>query len=276
MCMKKYIFFCLLLLTAVEILAQPGDRPAIKVYNIQPSIDIPLTTVAAVTFIGGQYLVSQKSPLDSLRVVYLDPSAINRFDRSATRQNAGYAYTAKTISDVSMYSSLALPFLLLTDREIRKDWEDVLVLYLETEAIVGNIFTWGGNIPFNRIRPLAYNPEMPFGDRLLSKNKNSFFSGHTSTTAAASFFMAKVYCDYHPELGNKKIIIYSLAVIPPAFTGLFRYKGMKHYPSDILMGLAIGAGTGILVPAFHKQRNAKFVLIPFSGPYNGLAFSLKL
>lgn len=273
--MKKQILIYLAFFITVNITAKPGDSLQIKTYRIKPSIDIPLTFFTGATYFWGANLVSGKSPLDSVALAKLDPVNVNRFDRSATRQNAGYAHTAKNISDIGMYGSFALPLILLADRNIRNDFSDVFLLYLETEALTGNLFTWGGNIITNRIRPLSYNPGMPYADRLLSKNKNSFFSGHTSSSAAASFFVAKVYCDYHPELGNKKYIIYSLAVLPPAFTGFFRYKGMKHFPSDILVGFAVGAGTGILVPAFHKNKKSKLVFVPVTGTYNGFAFSLK-
>ena len=87
--------------------------------------------------------------------------------------------------------------------------------------------------------------------------------------------MAKVYCDYHPELGNKKLLIYSIAVLPPAFTGYFRYKGMKHFPTDVLTGFAVGAGTGLLIPHLHKKKNANLTIVPFTGKYNGVALSFK-
>jgi membrane-associated phospholipid phosphatase len=204
----------------------------------------------------------------------LDPNDINRFDRPATRQDADFVATAQILSDVGLYSSYALPLLLFADPEIRKDWAEILLLYLETEAIVVNLFYWGGKIPVDRIRPIVYNQDIPYADKTYKTNNNSFYSGHTASSAAASFFVAKVYCDYHPELGNKKYIIYSLAVIPPAFTGYFRYKGMKHFPTDVLTGFIVGAGTGLLVPHLHKQKNSNFALVPFTGMYNGIAFSL--
>ena len=164
----------------------------------------------------------------------------------------------------------------MLDKEIRQDWAPMLLLYLETEAIVGNLFSWGAAIHIDRIRPLVYNPDVSYEDKTFKRNKNSFYSGHTSSSAAASFFVAKVYTDYHPELGAKKFIFYGLAVIPPAFTGFYRYKGMKHFPTDVLTGLAVGAATGILVPHLHKHRNHNnLTLIPVAGRFTGFAMSLK-
>jgi membrane-associated phospholipid phosphatase len=94
-------------------------------------------------------------------------------------------------------------------------------------------------------------------------------------SASACFFAAKVYCDYHPELGNKKYLVYSLALVPSAATGFFRYKGLKHFPTDVITGLIIGASTGILVPHLHKRTGSNLTLVPFAGPVNGLALSYK-
>ena len=255
--------------------AQKQDSLKNKVYKVNPFIDVPITAVAAVTNFLGLRLIDQKSILDSMTIINLDPHDVNWFDRSATRQNADFAPTAQTISDFGMYGSYALPLLLLTDQDIRKDWAELLLLYLESEAIVGNLFSWGAAVHVDRIRPLVYNPDVPYADKTYKRNKNSFYSGHTSSSASSSFFVAKVYCDYHPELGNKKYIIYSIALIPPAFTGFFRYKGMKHFPTDILTGLTVGALTGILIPHLHQQKQTNLAIIPFSGEYNGIALSLK-
>jgi membrane-associated phospholipid phosphatase len=164
----------------------------------------------------------------------------------------------------------------MLDREIRQYWAPVILLFLQTEAIAGNLYSWGAAIHIDRIRPLVYHPDVVYEDKTFIRNKNSFYSGHASTSAAASFFVAKVYCDYHPELGNKKFIFYGLALIPPAFTGFYRYKGMKHFPTDVMAGMAVGAATGILVPHLHKRRNNKnLTLVPVTGRYTGLAMSLK-
>jgi len=246
-----------------------------EVYHVNPIIDGAVTVAAFGTNYWGLRIVDRKSPLDSLEISQLDPNDINAFDRSATRQDASKIYDAWDLSDIGMRGSFLLPALLMLDKEIRQDWAPVLLLYLESEAIVGNLFSWGAAMHIDRIRPLVYNPDVSYGDKTFKRNKNSFYSGHTSSSAAASFFVAKVYCDYHPELGAKKLIFYGLAIIPPAFTGYYRYKGMKHFPTDVITGFAVGATTGILVPHLHKRKNSNLSLIPVTGRYSGLAMTLK-
>jgi membrane-associated phospholipid phosphatase len=118
-------------------------------------------------------------------------------------------------------------------------------------------------------------PEVVLNEKMDSGNANSFFSGHTSTTAAASFFMAKVISDYHPELGAKKWFLFAAALIPPTFVGYHRYRGFKHFPTDIAVGTAIGAAVGILTPHFHKKRSTYNIsVVPLTGQYKGVAMKI--
>jgi membrane-associated phospholipid phosphatase len=268
----KIIFTLTTLLLFVEAQGQLFDS---DVYNVNPWIDGPVTLAAIGTNFWGLKITDQKPHLDSLEINQLDVNDINSFDRSATRQDPSYVEQALKISDIGMRGSFLLPALLMLDKEIRQDWAPVLLLFLQAEAITGSLFSWGAAMHIDRIRPLVYHPDVEYESKTFYRNKNSFFSGHTSTSATASFYTAKVYCDYHPELGPKKLIFYGLALIPPAFTGYYRYKGMKHFPTDVLTGLAVGAAVGILVPHLHKKRkNENLTWIPVTGRYTGFAMSL--
>lgn len=269
---KILLILSALLLTSICAMGQLFHS---DVYKVNPLIDGAITLAATATNYYGMKIVDMKSPLDSTEISLLDVNDINAFDRSATRQDASYMRQAWKLSDYGMTGSFLLPILLMLDREIRQDWAPVLLLYLQSEAVVGNLFSWGAAIHIDRIRPLVYHPDVSYEDKTFTRNKNSFYSGHTSTSATASFFVAKVYCDYHPELGNKKFIFYGLALIPPVFTGYNRYKGMKHFPTDVLTGLIVGAATGILIPHVHKHRkNKNLTIMPVAGRYSGLALNL--
>ena len=271
----KYNILLLILALFISRSSVDGQLFDSEVYKVKWYVDIPITAVAFTTNYIGLQIVDRKDPIDSLTIVNLDPNDINRFDRSATRQDADFIETAWDRSDIGMRGSFLLPVLLFLDKEIRHDWAEIIVLYLQSEAIVGNMFSWGAAIHIDRYRPLVYNPDVAFEKKTFYRNKNSFYSGHVSSCATASFFTAKVYCDYHPELGPKKFIFYGIAAIPPAFTGYYRYKGMKHFPTDVLTGFVVGATTGILVPHLHKKQNSNLTIIPVTGRYSGLAMSLK-
>ena len=69
----------------------------------------------------------------------------------------------------------------------------------------------------------------------------------------------KVYSDYHPELGHKKLLLYGLASIPPLVEGYFRVKALAHFPTDVMVGFMIGGACGIIVPELHriKKKNVQ-------------------
>lgn len=273
--LKKILYFIIFFSIACNLNGEDRDSLKHKVYPINYWVDIPVTSVAIATSYWGWVIVDKKPLLDSLTIIGLDANDINWFDRSAATQDAEFAPISRNISDFTLVASHMLPFLLMLDESIRKDWGDVLLLFLETQAIVGNLYSWGSVVQIDRIRPLVYNPDVLWEEKTGIRTKNAFYSGHTSTSASASFFAAKVYCDYHPELGNRKYLIYSLALVPPVVTGFFRYKGLKHFPSDVLTGLVVGSCAGILIPHLHKRTRSNLSVVPFAGQVNGLALSYK-
>ena len=273
--MKKILFVLPLFIFISQIYGQKQDSLNNSVYKVNLWVDIPATIGGFITNDIGLRVVKNKQPLDSLKVVQLDPSEINWFDRGAAQQNVDSYSRAIEISNYGMSISIFLPLLLFGDKEIRKDWYKILILFFEAEAINGNAYSWLAAVHIDRMRPLVYNPDFPLNKRLESRNRNSFFSGHVSAVATASFFTAKVYSDYHPELGRKKFIFYSAALIPPIIVGTCRYKSGKHFTTDIITGLAVGAGIGILIPQLHKNKNYNPAIIPVTGSFTGLSLSYK-
>jgi membrane-associated phospholipid phosphatase len=247
-----------------------------KVYNVRAVVDIPITVGALALNYVGNRILQQKTPLDSMTIVNLDPNNINSFDRRATEQDPDYTSTADKISDYAMFTTFALPLLFLADKKIRKDWAPLFLLYLETEAIVGSLYSWGAAMHVDRIRPYVYHPEIPMWRKTGGGTQTSFYSGHVSSSSAACFFVAKVFSDYHPELGNKKFILYGAAAIPPIIIGYYRIKAMEHFPTDVITGFIVGTATGILVPHLHKNKNANLAIVPVAtGRFNGFAMTLK-
>ena len=273
--MKKIISVLCFLLICLTGNSQKPDSVT-KVYKIYPWIDLPIIAVGAVANNYGLDYVRNKTPLDSATVVNMGPEDVNWFDRPATWQDYDFKPTAEKISDIAVDISIIMPALLFIDKDIRKEWLSVIVLYFESHMITANIYTYGAARFVDRARPLVYNSDFPLEERTGTNTLNSFFSGHTSTAATSSFFMAKVYCDFHPELGNKKFLIYSLAVLPPAFTGFFRFKASRHFATDVITGILVGGAVGILTPHLHKRKPIKnLTIIPYTGYSHGVALTYK-
>jgi len=274
--MRKYTALIILLSVSLNTWSQKVDSLDQKIYNVRALFDIPVTVAAFGLNYWGLRILEKKTPLDSMTIVNLDANHINAFDRCATQQDAAYSERTQRISDYGMYGSFALPLLFLIDKKTRKDWAPLFLLYLETEAIVGNFYSWGAAIHVDRIRPMVYHPEIPWGQKTGGGTQTSFYSGHASSTAAACFFVAKVFSDYHPEWGNKKYLLFCAAAIPPIFVGYYRIKGMKHFPTDVITGFIVGTTTGILVPHLHKNKKANLAIVPVTtGRINGFAMTFK-
>lgn len=240
-------------------------------YKVNRKIEIPATALLMGTYLLGLEWVNNKPPLTVEEVESLNADDIWWFDRKATQQDPAFREESHTTSDLIMKASVALPAFLIIDKDIRHDWLNVLTLYGEAHAASGNMYVLTTAL-YDRIRPFAYHTEIPTGDKLGEGTKNSFFSGHTSTTAVSTFFFAKVISDFHPGLGNKKYLIFAGALIPPIIVGYYRYKAMKHFPTDVIVGLTVGASAGILIPHLHKKKESEagFSFLPFAGPVNGL------
>ena len=115
----------------------------------------------------------------------------------------------------------------------------------------------------SRFRPYAYNPNVEMGTRRGGGARNSFPAGHPGLVATSTFFMAKVYSDYHPEMRNKWIL-YTAAGGAALATGILRVKAGQHFPTDVATGIPIGVLSGLLVPHFHKNSNFKnLTLLPY-------------
>jgi len=95
--------------------------------------------------------------------------------------------------------------------------------------------------------------------RTIGTDRSSLYSGHVAASAAASFFAAKVYCDYHPELGCNKYLIYGAAAIPP-LSWVCQIESTRTFSTDILVGLGVGASCGILIPEFHRIQDRNISL----------------
>jgi membrane-associated phospholipid phosphatase len=197
----------------------------------------------------GTYLQNQlDAPLRrELEITSYDQ--INWFDRLGSNYEHG---NTAHLSDFGLYAGAALPALLFTDKTMRKDFTTISLLYVETMAIAGGL-TNMSKAGFGRPRPYVYGPEWVVGTELTSGDQAAFVSGHTSMSAAGSFFFARVFSDYHPD-SKLKSYVWGLAVTVPAVTGYLRIRAGRHYPSDVLAGYALGATVGYLVPTLHKKK----------------------
>ncbi len=244
-----------------------------RVYKLKPSVDIPVTAVTAGWSLYGFTQIYSKEGSSVEKILSLRKSDINGFDRWGADV---YHEQAGKNSDLLFYGSMPLPLFLLLDKKISRDAGKIGFLYLEAMSLTGLLYT-GATYLTDRYRPYTYNSKTPMDDRTSGGAKNSFFAGHVALVGTSTFFIAKVYSDYHPE-SKVKWLFYTGAALATGATGYLRHRGGRHFPSDILLGTAVGTLSGILVPHFHKNKlfkNEQLSVVPFAGPSNGLTVVYK-
>jgi hypothetical protein len=256
-------------------LAQTAPSP----YHTSFKTDGLITLGLAGVNTTGLLLIRSKTGLNEPEVRSLQKSDVNRFDRFT----AGYYdEQARTVSDLMFAGSLvAVPVFLGLNHDTRSRAGQVAGLYLQTVAAAGAVFTVAAGAVY-RQRPLCYSDDASVTERSRQNATNAFFAGHTATTAAATFFAAKVYHDFHPDSKARPYVWASAAAIPAA-VGYYRLQAGKHFLSDNLLGYAVGAAAGILVPHWHQTKAASSTsLLPIQGltpngaSYGGLQLTRQL
>ena len=261
------------IITADSSPSNPSDVQ--QIYKLKPAVDIPVTAAGTIWSAYAFTKIYSKDPSTVTQIRALNKENINGFDRWAADV---YSEKAATTSDFFFYGSMPLPLVLMLDKHIRKDAGKIGFLYLEAMSVTGLMYT-GATFAFDRYRPLAYNASVSTEEKMRGGSKNSFFAGHVALVATSTFFTAKVFSDYHPN-SKLKYLFYGAAVVSTAGTGYLRHRGGKHFPSDIILGTAVGTLSGLLVPHFHKNpilKNNNLSVLPFTtGKAHGISMSYKL
>lgn len=261
--MARFILLLLIVLNSIFVNAQQ-DSTTTHVYKVNYKWEVPV--VAA--FLGSSYFgfraLDKHASFTAEDIARLDPQKINSFDRPIALLNPAGFSSAQKRSDILLNISIASPAILLLDKNIRKDWADFISI-LAMAHVVDNALYFGAVASVRKARPLTYNPALPLAEKIGEAKSNSFFSGHVSFSATSTFFAAKFYTDYHEIKGWKRLLIYTGAAIPPGLVGYYRMKAGKHFKTDVLTGLIVGATSGIGIPALHKlsQRDQNLSFQPF-------------
>jgi membrane-associated phospholipid phosphatase len=172
-------------------------------------------------------------------------------DRRATKQ---WSPRMAHRSDWLLYGAMLTPTALALIPANRSDAQGrvVALMGFETLYLTYGLTSFTKNL-VRRPRPFTYNPEVPLSLKTNRDARQSFFSGHSSMSAAACVFTAQVFSDRYPN-SPWRPVVWAGAVALPATVAWHRYKAGKHFASDVLVGLAVGAACGWLVPRWHRSR----------------------
>jgi membrane-associated phospholipid phosphatase len=241
----------------IDSVAEAGQTPHIYRMNYWVSGTFSVIATAANIY-AIPNIIKAKNELTDEELNALNPTIYSGFDRWALQQDPAERDQYYKASDYVLPGIIVGVGALAFDKSIRKDWLRIFMMYYETHAITFSLynFSFFGPAFQNKLRPYVFYDDYYTADQRRGGNqRNSMYSGHTASAAAATFFMVKVYSDYHPEIGRKKYLLYGLASVPPLVEGYLRMKALTHFPSDIMIGYLIGATCGVAVPALHRFKS---------------------
>ncbi len=222
-----------------------GQSPAGGPYHLSWKRDL-FYGVGGAAAVGTGYLIDRQ--IEDVPLAELRLPRVSAFDRGAISYNSA---TAKTASNLLAYGSLALPGLLLFDRDSRQDAGKLAILLAETMLInqgVTDIIK--GSV--QRPRPYLYPDNLDPATVVEAYDQKSFPSAHTSNTAAAAIFFGRAFADYYPR-SKLRPYVWTVAAGLPAVTGYLRIRAGEHFPTDVLAGYVLGTAIGYTVPALHRR-----------------------
>lgn len=250
--LKSYFLFILIFGLQYNLFAQnesPYETDLIK-------DGIWITTGVGLNVVG-VLLIQNKPDLTVTELNALSKDDIWGVDRWAA---GNYSEQANKDSYIPMFTSFALPLALLLNQNERAHAGQLSVLFLESMATTGALFSITAGL-VQKSRPLVYNTALSSDERRDNDQQRSFFAGHTAATASATFFAAKVFHDFNPD-SPWKPVVWGVAAAIPATVGYLRIKSGKHFLTDNLIGYAIGAASGIIIPEIHKKKNKNVDIYP--------------
>lgn len=205
------------------------------------------------------FIISQKNlkhssqlPTNALSVANIP--AIDRFSAtmyspSAIRANK---YAAISIAGACISSAAYVAYTHRSqDYSFLHHAGSLAIMWAEVQSIT----LLASNITKNytlRYRPYMYNSAVPADAKADTDGRRSFFSNHTTFAASNSFFMAHVWANYNPQL-QKSAILWASAATLPAIVGTLSIISGKHFLTDVLVGYAVGAVGGCVIPQLHRQ-----------------------
>lgn len=228
-----------------EVKSQDDDFP----YTLEIKNEIIISASGLGLQTAG-YLLNKNRDATTFSFANVNHNNIQFFDRWSLNY---HSETAATLSDITELGGIAMPLSLGLLNGIKSPRKGIILftMYAETMLITtGMINTVKGAVC--RYRPYVYSGYFPANKNDAYATK-SFYSGHTSATAASSFFAAKVFSDLYPN-SKLKPYVWAMAAAVPAATGSFRIKAGRHFLSDVMSGYITGAACGLLVPRLHKKK----------------------
>lgn len=242
----RFLLICFFLSTTV--LAENRER----LYEVNLARDLTITGLGFIAgttpYLFSRHIINRRCPCPS--------DEVNGFDRNAIGNHSNIALT---LTDVSLVGVILTPPAIDYFSAGALDqvfWEDALI-YAQALAVTGALTSIVKHI-VQRPLPRSYegDPEYTGSD----EGYRSFFSGHTST-AAAALAVTAVQLRWRYGMGQWT---WALPLGLGTAMGVGRILAGVHFPSDVVVGLAVGTAIGTAIPMWHrvKPKNSSLLLFP--------------
>ncbi|HSW29829.1 MAG TPA: phosphatase PAP2 family protein [Longimicrobiales bacterium] len=268
-----------LIVAAAPASAQPAPGPGRPFPYEVGRRDMLLLPAAAGVSLLGDLVAPVPDPLGRTELEGLSPDDVNAFDRVAARS---WSESWGTASDRGCDALLGAAVLVsFAPQVVDGRWRDAVtlgVMFTEAALLVEGA-TYLAKDLAGRRRPWTHNTSLSVEERLrLSAAdpldaRRSFFSGHAAVAFTLATIMSTVFADVHGR-SRASDALWAASLSAAALTGLARVKSGMHYPSDVLVGAAVGAAIGRVVPALHRIDRASPVQV-HAGP-GGISVTIPL
>jgi len=265
----KLQLLLIVLFSGIFSIAIPGysDSADLTVFRLKPAKETVLfISGVSIQQIGNYYF----SKLTGPDLNTLNKNGIPAFERFACE------YYSKPLSHISDYTKdaasgimllAALPLLKNRRRENIKAFLTDIVMFVESETLIIGL-TKCAKALSKRPRPYAYNTDLSY-ERRGSRNASlSFWSGHASLAFTTAVFTGYVFQNRHP--GSRLIKpVWITGICFATATSVLRVRSGNHFPSDVVVGAAVGSFIGWIIPWIHKEKSNSMSLTTNVGGTTG-------
>lgn len=233
--------------------AQDGSSEGLE---YRPSVDVPVTLVGVAGMVGPPHLTDASKTWTCLWCDRDDQGrdTLNGLDAAARRHwRWSDREKAHLWSNVSLALSLAAPAAAFIGVRggVGSGFGGEMLIVLESAA-VNMALTQGTKYVFRRERPWAhFDDPLPGQCRGSRESMLSFTSGHTGLAfsfAVSTASLASLRDDEGKEW------VWATGLTFAAASGYLRIAADRHYLTDVLVGAAIGAAAGWVVPRLFDRH----------------------
>jgi membrane-associated phospholipid phosphatase len=229
--------------------ARAADSP----YRLYPALDATTLGVSAAVWWVPSLFPGSFVAADGCEC---RAASVNALDRPvAGVYNAGFSITGEVLIASLYTGAIVLDFLqVLNADEPTSDFLIDIAVMAEAVLLNGAV-NQIVKLAVTRPRPLLYETEP--NDPVQSRPDSylSFYSAHASSAFALALAYAQTFSYRHPE-SPYRYLVYAGAVAAGSLIGASRIAAGKHFPSDVLVGAAVGSAFGLLIPWLHRERSS--------------------